>query len=240
MIDDLRAVVRAHEASRPRSRQRGLGPSEAGNPCNRRLAYRLLGAQPVNTDSDPWAAIVGTSVHAWLETAFTAENSRLGWDRWETEVRIELPTYMRGTADLVDHHTKTATDHKVLGATSLKKFKADGPSEQYRTQVHLYAAGLRLAGYEIDHVGIVAWSRSGQLKDSLFWTEPYDEARVEAALRRIDALRSTTAALGRQALPLIPTTDAMCTWCPFYLPAVTDATEGCPGHAEAKTVAPAA
>lgn len=240
MIDELRAVVRNHESSRPRSRQKDLGPSEAGNPCNRRLAYRLLGANPVNTDSDPWAAIVGTAVHAWLENAYTAENARLGWDRWQTEVKVELPTYMRGTVDLIDHHTKTAIDHKVLGATSLKKFKADGPSEQYRTQVHLYAAGLRIAGIEVDNVAIIAWSRSGQLKDALFWTEPYDEERVEAALRRIDALRSTTEALGRDALNLIPTTDAMCTWCPFFVPAVTDATEGCPGHAEAKQSAPAA
>lgn len=236
MIDELRSVIRDYESSRPRSRQKDLGPSEAGNPCNRRLAYRLLGANPVNTDSDPWPAIIGTATHSWLEKAFTNDDA----DRWETEVKVELPTYMRGTVDLVDKHTKTVIDHKVMGLTSLKRFKADGPSEQYRTQVHLYGCGLRLAGYDIDHVAIAAWSRSGALKDAHYWCEPYDEQRVEQALRRIDALREVTASLGRDALPLIPTTDANCTWCPFYVPAVTDVTEGCPGHAEAKQTAPAA
>jgi hypothetical protein len=234
MIDELRSVVRAYEDSRPRSRQKDLGPSEAGNPCNRRLAYRLLGASGVNTDSDPWPAIVGTAVHSWLEKAFSADP-----DRYDTEVKVELPTYMRGTVDLVDKHTKTVIDHKVLGLTSLKRFKAEGPGEQYRTQVHLYACGLRLEGYEIDHVAIAAWSRSGALKDAHYWTEPYDETLVEATLRRIDALREVTA-MGREALPLIPTADANCTWCPFYVPAVTDVTEGCPGHAEAQQSAPAA
>jgi len=234
MIDELKEVVRDYERSRPRSRQKDLGPSEAGNPCNRRLAYRLLGANGVNTDSDPWPAIVGTAVHAWLEKAFSDDPGR-----YDTEVKVELPTYMRGTVDLVDKHTNTVIDHKVLGLTSLKRMKADGPSEQYRTQVHLYAAGLRLEGYEVEHVAIAAWSRSGALKDAHWWSEPYDETLVEATLRRIDALREVTA-IGRDALPLIPTADANCTWCPFYVPAVTDVTEGCPGHAGAKQSAPAA
>jgi hypothetical protein len=234
MIDELKDVVRHYEASRPRSRQRDLGPSEAGSPCSRRLAYRLLGAHGVNSDSDPWPAIVGTSVHSWLEKAFSSNP-----ERYDTEVKVELPTYMRGTVDLIDKETKTVIDHKVLGLTSLKEFKAHGPSDQYRTQVHLYACGLRLAGYDIEHVAIAAWSRSGWLKDAHYWSEPYNEALVEAALRRIDALRQVTA-IGRDALPLIPTADAKCTWCPFYVPAVTDVTEGCPGHAGAQQSAPAA
>lgn len=232
MIDELRAIVREHEQSRPRSRQVSIGPSEAGTPCARRLAYRLLEVEPSNTGSDPWAAIVGTSVHAWLADAFTAANDRDGDDRqrWHTEISVELPTYMRGTVDLYDAKTGTVIDHKVLGATSLKKFKADGPSEQYRTQVHLYATGLRITGANVQHVGIVAWSRSGQLKDAAYWSEPYDEARAEQCLQRLDALRQTTGLLGRGALPLIPTADAHCTYCPFYLPGVTDVEDACAGH----------
>lgn len=234
MMDELKAVVVAYENNKPRSRQKDLGASEAGHPCNRRLAYKLLGASGVNSDADKWPAIVGTATHSWLEKAFSGD------ERWATEVSIELPTYLRGTVDLVDLQTNTVIDHKVMGATSLKRFKADGPSEQYRTQVHLYACGLRLQGYDIQQVAIAAWSRSGGLKDAHYWSEPYDEQRVEEALRRIDALREVTNSLGRDALALIPTTDANCTWCPFYVPAVTDVTEGCPGHAEAKQSAPAA
>jgi hypothetical protein len=230
VIDDLRAVVRAHESSRPRSMQKAIGPSEAGTECDRRLAYRMLDVDPCNTSSDPWAAIVGTSVHAWLDAAFLAQNERDDVDRWACDVKVTLGDYMRGSVDLYDRKTGTVIDHKVLGATSLKKLKAEGPSEQYRTQVHLYACGLRLAGANVQHVAIAAWSRSGQLKDATYWTEPYDEARVERTLARLDALRSTTDALGTAALPLIHTADAFCAYCPFYLPGVTDVEDACGGH----------
>lgn len=231
MIDELRGVVRAHEASRPRTLQRAIGPSEAGTACPRRLAYRMLDVEPANTGGDHWAAIIGTSVHAWLDEAFRAENEREGVERWLCDVKVELPDYMRGSVDLYDRKTGTVVDHKVLGAASLKRFRSDGPSMQYRTQVHLYAAGLRIAGANVQHVAIAAWSRTGQLRDATWWSEPYDEAVVEDCLRRIDALRATTSALGLAALPLIPTADAYCTYCPFYLPGATDATEACGGHA---------
>lgn len=232
MLDDLRAVVRAHERSRPRSLQRSIGPSEAGTACDRRLAYRMLGTEPTNTDSDPWAAIVGTSVHAWLDEAFRAQNDRDDDERqrWHCDLKVDLPGYMSGSVDLYDAKTGTVIDHKVLGATSLKKFKAEGPSEQYRTQVHLYACGLRMAGANVQNVAIAAWSRTGMLHHALWWQEPYDEERVEKALARIDALATTTAALGTAALPLIRTADAHCGYCPFYLPASTEIGEACAGH----------
>jgi hypothetical protein len=233
MIDTLKTVVRDHEASRPRSMQTAIGPSEVGTPCDRRLAYKILAIDPVNTDSDPWAAIVGTSVHAWLDAAFAAENNRLGRQRWHTSITVDLPTYLSGTIDLYDAETVTVIDHKVVGATAYKRYKKDGPSRQYVIQGHVYACGLRLAGYHVEDVGIAFWSRSGALKDSFYWSEPYDENVVEEALTRLDALRTTTSLLGVGALPLIGTTEAFCAWCPFYLPGVTDVEEACPGHAEA-------
>lgn len=240
MIDELRAVVRDYEANRPRSLQRAIGPSEVGTACSRRLAYRLLGVDPVNTTSDPWAAIVGTSVHAWLDQAFRNDNEQHDQQRWACDIPVELPGYMRGSVDLYDRKTGTVIDHKVLGTTSLRGFKANGPSQQYRTQVHIYACGLRLGGASVQHVAIAAWSRTGQLKDALWWTEPYDETVVETALQRLDALRTTTDTLGTAALPLIPTADAHCTYCPFYLPGVTDVEDACGGHAQAPHAAPAA
>ncbi|CAB5216892.1 PD-(D/E)XK nuclease superfamily [uncultured Caudovirales phage] len=230
-IDELKTVVVEHERSRPRSQQIQIGPSEAGNPCNRRLAYKLLGARGINTDSDPWASIVGTSVHAWLDTAFADANTRLGWDRWHTSIKIELPGYMRGTIDLYDEHTKTVIDHKVVGNTTLKKARSEGPSQQYIVQGQLYATGLRNAGYDVQHIAIAYWSRSGAMKDAYWWTMPYNETVSEQTLERLDALKHVTELIGRAALPNIPTApDANCMWCPYYLPAITDVTEGCPGH----------
>jgi hypothetical protein len=229
VIDELRAVIKAHDSSRPRSLQKSIGPSEAGTSCGRRLAYKMLGVEPVNTDSDPWAAIVGTSVHAWLGEAFAAENDRLGAERWLTDVRVELGTYMGGSVDLYDKKTGTVIDFKVPGATSAKRSKKEGPSEQYRTQVHLYACGLRLAGANVQHVALAFMPRSGLMRDFFYWSEPYDEQRVEGALARLDALRSTTEALGTAALPLIPAVDGPCMWCPMFLPGSTVIEEACPG-----------
>ena len=228
-INDLRDVVTLDDRNKPRSRQRSIGPSDAGTPCSRRLGYKLLGVEPVNTDSDPWAAIVGTAVHAHLEKVFTRANAALGRVRYETEVRVELPGYMRGTCDLVDIDERAVIDHKVVGVTALRRVKGGDVGEAYRTQVHLYAAGLRLAGYDVDTVAIAFWSRSGNLRDSLLWSEPYDEDRVEVALRRIDALRMVTAP-GVAVLPTVPTAESFCLYCPFYLPASTDVATGCPGH----------
>jgi hypothetical protein len=230
-INDLRDVVTRDDRDKPRSRQRTIGPSDAGTPCSRRLAYKMIGAEPVNTDSDPWAAIVGTAVHAHLEQVFTRENKRLERVRYATEVRVELPGYMRGTCDLVDIDARTVIDHKVVGVTALRRVKGGDVGDAYRTQVHLYAAGLRLAGYDIDTVAIAFWSRSGAMRDSLLWHEPYDAERVEVALRRIDALRTVTA-LGATVLPTVPTADSFCLYCPFYLPASTQIETGCPGHVD--------
>lgn len=229
-IDELKNVVVGHDRNAPRSKQIQIGPSEAGNPCNRRLAYKLLGARGINTDSDRWPSIVGTSVHSWLDEAFEQENTRLGWKRWHTSLKIELPGYMRGTIDLYDEETKTVIDHKVVGNTTLKKAKTVGPSQQYIIQGQLYATGLRLAGHDVEHIAIAYWSRSGGMKDAYWWSMPYDETLTEETLTRLDAIKNVVAH-GREVLPMIPTApDANCIWCPYYLPAITDVTEGCPGH----------
>jgi len=231
MIDTLKNTIIQYERNRPRSKQAQIGPSEAGHPCNRRLAYKLLGATGINTDSDPWASIVGTSVHNYLDSIFkdSTDTNENGETRWYTSLKIELPGYMRGTIDLYDSVTKTVIDHKVVGNTTLKGVKTAGPSDQYVTQGQLYGTGLKLLGHEVEHVAVMYWSRSGMMRDSYYWSTPYDETVTETTLAKLDNLKALTD-MGREALPLIPTADGPCHWCPYYLPAITDITEGCPGH----------
>jgi hypothetical protein len=220
-IDELRSFVRDVDAKKPRSLQVTIGPSDAGTECVRKLGHKLAQTKKLNTFTDPWPAIVGFAVHAWLDNAFIG-------DRWRTDVRVTLPGYMTGTADLVDLHTSTVIDHKVVGATAMKRYREQGPSKQYRTQVHLYAAGLEIAGTPVEHVALAFWSRSGNLRDSWLWTEPYDRAIADQALARIDAIRTVLDLGGVAALP---TSHDHCDWCPYYLPAATNLSEACPGHA---------
>ena len=207
----------------PRSQQTMIGASEIGTPCSRKLAYKLLGVDPVNTDTDSWPAIVGTSVHYYLERAFKKHPDYM------TEVKVSLEPWTKGTADLVHLPSKTVIDHKVVGATALKNYKRNGMSHQYRVQLNTYALGLRLQNIEIENIAIMFWSRSGMMRDAFSITEPYDEKLVDDTLARFDAIKEMTA-MGTSALPLIPATPTHCVYCPYYLPLSTDLTVACNGE----------
>jgi len=217
VVDTLKEA----ERRRPRSKQKTLGVSEIGNPCARRLAYKLLSVDPVNTDSDPWPSMVGTGVHSYLESSFKGHPDFL------TEVRIKLEPWTKGTADLVHLPSKTVIDHKVVGLTSLKKAKREGMTHQQRVQLNLYATGLRLADIEIEQIAIMFWSRSGMMPDAFCVVEDYDEALVDQALARLDAITSVSTSVSM--LPFIPATPTFCTYCPYFLPLSSDITAGCNG-----------
>ncbi|MBW3627716.1 MAG: hypothetical protein KY464_00330 [Gemmatimonadetes bacterium] len=58
-------------------------------------------------------------------------------------------------------------------------------------------------------------------------------------LQRADSVAALTAQIGPAALPVLPTADAWCSYCPWFLPASTDVTACCPGHvAAAPALAP--
>lgn len=206
----------------PRSLQTTIGASEIGHPCTRRLGYKMLAVEPVNTDSDSWPAIVGTSVHKYLERAFGKDPDYL------TEVKISLEPWTKGTADLVHLPSKTVIDHKVVGATALKTYRREGVPIQYRVQLSMYAAGLRLAGYDIDNIAIMFWSRSGMMRDAFAITETYDEKIVEEYLARYDAIASLTE-IGKDALELLPANPSNCLYCPYFFPLSSDTAMGCNG-----------
>lgn len=208
----------------PRSRQTAIGASEIGHPCSRRLGYKMLGVEPVNTDTDSWPAIVGTSVHKYLERAFSKHPD------YATEVKVQLEPWTQGTADLVHLPSKTVIDHKVVGTTSLKTYRREGISPLYRVQLSMYAAGLNLAGIEIENIAVMFWSRSGMMRDAFAITEPYDETIVEQYLARFDAIKSLTE-MGTDALSMLPTTPSNCIYCPYFFPLSSDTAMGCNGVA---------
>lgn len=226
MITDsagLRRLIRDAAASRPRDHQANVGASEIGHPCPRRLGHRIIGTPKVNTDIDPLASWLGTAAHKQLEDYLKTLPD------WEAEIAVELPAYgITGTVDAYHKPSRTAYDWKFPGDGANKRARRGGPSEQYMVQIHAYALALSLTGRPVDLIGIGFVPRTGRLADAHLWglVEP-DESVVEAALRRYESI---TALATPATVGLLPTADAFCDWCPWFLPAATDPAEACPGH----------
>ena len=234
-----------------RSLQTAIGPSEVGQPCARRLAYKLANIAPVSDGGDGWRPTVGTAVHTWLAAMLELANTELGYTRWLIEQRVTVDTDLSGSADAYDTDTGTVLDWKVVGPTSLKKQKSacrdggKGPGEQYRKQLHLYARGFANAGHDVRNVAIMFLPSSGTLADSVYWSEPYDPTVASTALLRISALRGFIASSPDPGaligmVPATPESDRMCLYCPFHAYGSNDLAVACPGvNAESTWVASA-
>ncbi len=233
--DGLRHAVLAHNANAPRSRQTALGPSEIGEACAGSLARKLMGEPHINTGSDPWPSIVGTATHAWLADAFTTANNQLGRVRYLVETKVTPRAGLSGSCDLYDvDNGGTAIDHKIIGETAMRSYKRDGPTPQYRAQIHLYGLGLVNLGLPVSTVAIAFYPRGGMLSGMHVWTEPYDPAVAHDALARHDQILEAACALGVDEHPEnyvhIPTQPGhRCTWCPFFSPGA-EVGRACPGH----------
>jgi len=225
-----------HAASHaPRSLQTEVGPSELGTPCVRRLAYKLLAWDQANADTDPWASVIGTAVHAWMAATYSDVNRQLGRIRYLVERRVPLPGMPHGgSTDLYDRDMRLNNDWKVTGMDKLRQYRRSGPGQQYRVQAHAYGLGLQLAGETPEHVAITFLPRGGRVSDLHVWAEPYDPLVAVEYLKRYQATRDALAALDPEANPerwaMFPTADAHCSWCPFHLPMSADLSKGCPGH----------
>lgn len=207
--------------SRPRSQQTNIGPSEIGTPCQRKLGYTILGTPKVNF-ADPLPSWIGTEAHAGMARILDNQS-----EHWCSEIPVEIPAYgIRGTADAFHRGTGTVCDWKFTSPAAIKKYRATGPGDQYRTQVHLYGLALSLAGWQVAMVAIAFIPRSGMTSGIHVWQEPIDFDVADAALRRLEAVGTVASALGAGALAATPT---YCEWCPYFQPNSTDLTVGCPG-----------
>ena len=236
---ELLAVIKNAIVNHPRSQQKAIGPSEVPHPCARRIGYKLGGAPEINhqPDDTPWLPTIGTAVHAWLEEQFIAANAGGDSTRWLAELRVAvgaiLGAEITGSMDLYDRATATIVDWKIIGPTTLKKYKAKGPGQQYRGQIHLYGRGATRRNLPVDNVMIAFLPRNGELRDAYLWSEPYDEQVALDALQRAEGIALSIGTLGPAAYPLLPTADAFCTRCPYYRRGSTDPVAGCPGDENA-------
>lgn len=253
MLDtgELTSLIAQAEANTPRSLQEAMGPSEAGEPCTRRLAYKMLHVTPCRERDIPWAAIQGTALHAWMAAVFQAENTKLGRERYLIEHRVtpatphdirtmSLPSDLSGSCDLFDRDTGTAHDWKLTSPRRLQHYINHGPGQVYRIQGHLYGRGLTNAGETVRTVSVVFLPRAASLSGLHVWSEPYDPRIAEQALERLASIRDALFALepnkhaGRWGL--FPTAPETCRFCPWLKPGSRYLATGCPGHPDADIV----
>lgn len=110
--EDLLEMIQWGSANTIRSKQVALGCSEAGQECDRRIAYKMAGAKQVNFP-DPLKANMGTAFHVWLDDRMRKFQAAEGMDRWITETEVYPASFMKGHVDLYDKHRFLVLDWKA-------------------------------------------------------------------------------------------------------------------------------
>lgn len=247
----VRGLLLDYEASRPRSRQRRLGPSELGTPCARQIGLKLAGVPRQPDYRVAWAPMQGTAVHTLMDAVLTLDNERrvaAGQPaRWLTETPLtiaagdDMTDIITGHGDAYDLETDTVVDWKHVGKTALAKARRlsvplpQRVSQEYRVQQHLYGLGHENAGRRPRWVRLVLLARSHDYDESAEWTEPYRPDVALWAVTRYYAIRDAVTNLDAVHHPerlvevnATPGPDA-CKWCPFRRPGPPVDGTGCAG-----------
>ena len=193
-----------------RDKQRRIGPSELGDLCERCLAEKLLGVHKDDDRGTPFAPMLGTALHAYLER-MVDENT---WEmETETSVTVgEIKGYGRisGTVDCFDRERGHVIDYKLLSRRKIKAFSSatyfgdDGSVEfyanaaigsqlkKYYYQMQLYGKGLEDVGFDVSHTSLVLFPRDcttetlHEAAHELCFV--YDRSAAEAVLERAGAI----------------------------------------------------
>jgi hypothetical protein len=89
LSETIREIIYLKWRNAPRSLQVGLGPSEIGEPCARKLAQKIM-HEPKTNEGDPLPSVMGTAGHSWMEDALDLFNSHLGYQRFIPEGEVEI------------------------------------------------------------------------------------------------------------------------------------------------------
>jgi hypothetical protein len=202
----------------PRNLQRSIGPSQIGHPCDRHLVY-LIDGTPIVNYSDPMKLLAGVGIHGCLAEIFRRLDG--GHGRFLVEEYVSYRD-IAGSCDLFDMWLHTVIDWKTCSKARLAKYIKDGPPDQYRVQIQMYAAGLQRAGHQVDRCALIFLPHDGALSQAWAWETAPDQSIADAAVDRLDSLKSDP--------PATPATPGRyCAYCDHYNPRATDLQLGCPG-----------
>jgi len=180
----LLSVLHAKDASRDRSTQTQVGPSEIGG-CRRKVWYRLNSQPHTNENQSKLAAIMGTAIHAAIEDAIQHLDPEGKDYLVESEVAYGD---MKAHVDLFIPSTGAVIDWKTSKVKNLSYF----PSTQQRWQVQLYGYLLSKNGYDVKTVNLVAIARDGDEKNVKVHTEDYSEEVALTAMSWLEEVKAMT------------------------------------------------
>lgn len=175
-----------------RSHQTKLGPSDAGDACDKCVAEKMQLRMPgqVHVPSPGGLkAIFGTGLHMWMEgrvQEFSMAQKTGLKILPESKFDIgEIPGYgiIRGTTDCL--FDNTVFDWKTTDRPKLQKYRLKGVPMNYRYQGHMYGLGAHLAGHLVEWVSLVFFPRdSNDTRDIWQHVEPFNPNMALRALAR--------------------------------------------------------
>ena len=237
LAERIKIIVNNRSANAPRSQQKRLGLSEVGEVCVRKIGYKLLDWNKTNANTDPWASISGTAIHAWLADAFEdvydGEENKL----YLVEHSVKVTEELGGTCDLFDLEKKMVIDHKCVGATAMKSRKQGGMTHQQRVQINLYGLGIEneFGKGSVEKVALAFYPLGGRLDGLYTIVEPYNRQLALDAIARLEDAQVLIWQLDLENTPanwgLVPNNPTQsCNYCPWFLPSSKDLSQGCPGQ----------
>lgn len=199
-ITELMEAWKAQDDARPRSRQKTLGMSSLGG-CARRAYHELRGDAPTN-ETKRLGSLLGTAFHAAVEGVGLPG---------ETEIFVQ---HGELTGHVDRFHDGVVRDWKFTKRSSIEWIKKNGPSQQYRWQIQMYAHALCAQGDKVDGCWIVFIPRDGDEDDCYVWEEDYDPSVAEEALAWLLMVEEAQA---RNEPPEPEKAIPFCRdYCPFY------------------------
>lgn len=230
LAQELSKIITDAGIYAPRSQQVYIGPSEVGEKCTRKLAYKLLAWEKVNEGSGGnWASQVGTAIHSHLEKIFAKMP-----ERYEVEAKVKIRANLSGTIDLYDKQEGMVLDWKTTSPSNLQVRKREGATEQNIIQTMLYAYGKAQTGAKVTKVGLVYLPTGGSIQDMYISLHDYDEQIALDALARLDSIYALLTHADVEANPamweMIPTAPSrLCNYCPYFRPFSDDPSKACAG-----------
>lgn len=186
LIGEVTEVIARQEATSERANRHELTASDL-YACTAQQIYDLRRI-PRSSPRVSWPAVVGSAIHARLESV---------WPLIDPDAIIERRFEYRGvtcTVDAVLPARRLLIDVKTVRDDDAVTARALSPGAQTLAQIQVGAAAVRAAGVPVDEVALLVVPRSGRWDSArLAGPWPFDAAAADDAVSWADRVRTLAA-----------------------------------------------